>query len=452
MGARASTPSRAPYSRCGAALLVATLGALAQARGQELSLDLPLDVPVDLRLAPATDDYRTPLAGERYETELFGERVVVERRDRSNTTALTLGGGAFAPSVGGTTSVPILALFSRGIYPGRRYRLVASGLVNTFNYAETFGVWELLAELRNDTIPVQRVLLVDGKAPAELKRIWGTAGGGLGAGISLPVQPGGFENAFNVGLTYEGWYEYHQRGEDAPKGIGIVATDTYVHGFRARIRLDALQRNLLELPHSGVACGVDLSWSRRDRWRDYGRDGLVAFDAGKTRDALKLQGYAVVVLPVPGLSTRHRLMGQFHFGWAPTGTLDRYSAFQIFGGPIPSESGDLARPPFPGATFDDFPLMDFAVATVEYRYELSFFAFTHLRASWGLGKVPTLRNSGGSGALRFKRKQDYAFGAGLTTGFLWESLIAFEVGYTVTGNLRSGQEGTSFLLLWSKSF
>ena len=107
MGARASTPSRAPYSRCGAALLVATLGALAQARGQELSLDLPLDVPVDLRLAPATDDYRTPLAGERYETELFGERVVVERRDRSNTTALTLGGGAFAPSVGGTTSVPI---------------------------------------------------------------------------------------------------------------------------------------------------------------------------------------------------------------------------------------------------------------------------------------------------------------------------------------------------------
>jgi len=411
--------------------------------------NIRFELPISVRFEPPEDEYRTPLAGERYETELFGEHIVVERRDRAQTTAVSLGGGFFAPSVGGSTSVPMLALYSRGTYTERRYRLVSSGVVNDLEFAERFGVWEALAEVHNYTIPAQRGILVGGKIPDETLRVWGTAGGALGGGLSIPVKPGGFENAFRVGLLYRGYYEYHQRGEDAPKNLGRVATDTYVHGFQLKIRLDAIQRNLLELPHSGLAFGIDLSWSRRDHWRDFGRPGLVVYDEDDTRDFYQLRGYSVLVLPVPMLSMRHRLMAQVHFGWAPADNLDRYSGFQITGGPIPTESGDLARPPFPGATFDDFPMEDFVVTTLEYRYELAFFCFLHFRAAYGVGKVP---EASGGGNLRYKRRQDYGFGAGITTGFLWDSLITFEVGHTVTGSLRSGQEGTGFVILWSKSF
>jgi len=427
----------------------ATLLAAATTAAQEVP---PAKEPAAAAEDPATEgegEYRTPLAGSRLEARVFGREVVVEERDRSVTTAVNLGGAFFAPSVGGATGVPIFALYSRGYLDGgRRYRLVASVLVNTFDFAQDLGGPEILLRLENNTVPFARTVLVDGEDPDAGKREWGRASAWLGLGYRWPVSPGNVDNHLRLGLYYHGGYAYHDRGDDTPDS-SVIAKDTYVHGLRFQGRVDMIQRNLLELPHRGVAGGFDLELTRRDHWDDFGEPGLVVFDEDDTRDYLKLEAYLVAAGGLPGLSERHRWMVQVHAGWAPTGTLDRHSAFQLLGGPIPSEASDLARPPFPGATFDDFPLGDYLVATAEYRLELLFFLYLHLRGSWGLARRPTFD---GGGRIRFRRAQDYAVHAAITSGFPFESQLYLEVGYNFTGKLRAGQEGTSFLLMWSKSF
>ena len=40
----------------------------------------------------------------------------------------------------------------------------------------------------------------------------------------------------------------------------------------------------------------------------------------------------------------------------------------------------------------------------------------------------------------------------LTTGFLWESQLYFEFDHDIRGAFRGGDSGSTFLLLWNKSF
>lgn len=133
------------------------------------------------------------------------------------------------------------------------------------------------------------------------------------------------------------------------------------------------------------------------------------------------------------------------------GRLDRFSAFRAGGGPFPNESDDLYRLPYPGALFNNFGVTDYVVGTLEYRCQLAFFLYLHLRGTfaWG-GNRPDYAKSQEL-RLRLRSSDGEAFSAGLTSGFIGNSQLYLE--YSYDGKmLRNGTGGNSFMLLWSKSF
>lgn len=428
------------------ALSLAILGS-ASAAGQEPA---PGAAPPPASPEPERDPdpYRTPLAGKRLETEVFGRRVVVEERDRTDTIALTLGVTGFAPAIDDNVVVPFFALYANERWKEQRHlRATVSGLVNDVDFAEFFGGPELLLHFDNYTIPFETAELVDGRELDSTKLIWGDLNTRIGLGYRHPVWPGNYDNEVSLGISYEAGYLYFEESNGTPN-TAVLPRDTYVHGLRVQGRLDMLQRNIMELPHYGLALGFDLELKHRDLWRDFGNPNLIMFDAYETRDYLKVSGFLAVASPIPWLSERHRLLGQVHAGFSPANDLDRFSAFRVGGGPIASESSDLARNPLPGAMFDQFPVQDFLITTVGYRLELAFWLYLHVRGHYALAKIPTLDR----GRLRFRRKQGYMISLAVTSGFLWDSQVSIDATQDLRGVFRGGASGTSIMALWSKSF
>ncbi len=162
---------------------------------------------------------------------------------------------------------------------------------------------------------------------------------------------------------------------------------------------------------------------------------------------MKFSGYLLGAFGIPGLSERNRVLVSAYGGFAPGNNLDRFSAFRIGGGPFPTETDDLWRVSYPGAMFDQFPVSDYVVGTVEYRRELLFFLYLHLRETfaWANRDVLTQRN------LKFSEDHGQTFSVGITSGFFWHSQLYLEYAHD-TGILRNGPEGESWLVVWSKSF
>ncbi len=396
----------------------------------------------------ASDEYHTPLAGKRLEVEVFGRKVVVEERDRTKTLALTIGVTGFVPSIDDNTVVPFFALYYNGLWEEERHvRATISGLVNTVDYEEMFGGPTLLLHFDNYTLPFESAELVDGEELDASKLIWGSVNARVGVGYSQKVWPGNEDNAIKIGISYEGGLLYFDDTSGTPDS-SIIPQDTYVHGLRLQGHLDMFQRNLMELPHYGIAAGFDLELKRRNVWRDFGNPGALLFDSEKTRDYLKLSGFLALAGPLPGLSERHRFLVQLHAGYSPADNLDRFSAFRVGGGPMPSESHDLARNPLPGAMFDQFPVQDFVIASVEYRLELAFWFYVHVRGHYALAKIPTMDHD----RVLFRRKEDYMVSGAITSGFLWDSQLMIDVTQDLRGVLRGGTEGTSIMAMWSKAF
>lgn len=396
------------------------------------------------------EEYRTPLAGRRFETTVLGEPVVIEARDRSRITALSLGAQWLEINGGETDTTPIFSVFTKLLLEGRRVRAVVSGLVNTIDVAQDLGWGESLVHFENNTIPFATKEVIDGRARRETALLWGDLSAWVGLGYRWRVGPGEVDNGLRVGAYYHVGWEYHQRVDETPPDER-VATDTMRHGVRLQLRCDALLRNVLELPHRGVAFGGDVELTRRDRWRDHGDLVSRRVDKDDTRDYLKLSGYFVLACGLPWLSERHRLVAQVHGGWAKHDTVDRFSAFRLGGGPIPTEAADLARAPFPGAGFNQVPIEDYLYVTAEYRLEVLFFLYLHLRATVGLAKAPTFEDGPGR-LLRFRRREGYALTAAVSTGAPFESMLYVEYDYDVNGGLRGGNGGNTVLVLWSKSF
>lgn len=415
---------------------------------------------------PLEEEYRTPLAGEALRRDVFGREIVVEERDRGNTTAFTLGWAAFTPNIAGVSGSPLGALYRQGTWEERQYRAVLSVLVNDIDYYEHFrlpaGQLDLALHFDNNTIPFASTESIGGDALEETSMKWGWTRSWIGLGYSRRLWPGGFDNEIRAQVAYQASYYYFKSTSDTGEINGVpVASintppDTYVHGLRAEVTLDMIQRNILELPHYGVAGGAQLELLRRDRWEDLGRllpDGERQFSASQTRDYLRLSGYLVVATPVPFLSERHRLVLLGHVGWAPRGDVDRYNGFLIGGGPVPSEATDLRRTTFPGAIFNQVNLQRYLIGMIEYRFEVMFWLYLHFRANLGWGRAPTrrLRANDPPGSVRFRSARADSYSFAVTSGFLWDSVLYFEYTYD-TGGLRVGQDGHAFLFTWSKAF
>jgi hypothetical protein len=390
--------------------------------------------------------HRTPLAGRRFETTLLGEPLVVEERDRGRTLALSLGATIYEPEIGETSFLPFGAFY--GLYQGERARLRATIAVFYDEVDASYrvaGPFEALLHLLQNTIPFPSTEIIDNRKLIDSEIEWGSAEAWVGGGVRLPVEPGEIDSALRVQAFYHGGILYLERTRNTPPDLRLPP-DTYVHGARLRVRHDGLLRNLLELPHEGLALGGDLEYGHRDRWRDVVTP-ISRFEADETRSYVKLSGYAVLAGGVPFLSERHRLVLYAHGGFAPVGTLDRFSAFRAGGGPFPSETDDLYRHPYPGALFNQFPIGDYIVGTLEYRLELLFFLYAHARATIAYGERPTIE----TGSITFRRDSGRAFSLGVTSGFLLDSVIYAEAAYD-TGALRAGEPGGSFLFMWSKGF
>lgn len=388
--------------------------------------------------------YRTPLAGEACFITLLGEKYAVPVRDRSNTMALTLGGTAFSPSLGSSDAIPIAALYWRRESPRSKTRLIFSVFVNELDHALKYEHFELLGHLENDTIPFPSTEIEDGKAIKEGSIIWGQATAWLGAGYRLPVAPFQMDNDLRLQLFYEGGYLYSDRTKDSGRLVSLPP-DTYSHGLRLRFRYDGMRRNLMELLHEGFAAGLDTEWRRRENWSDanYGGKTLLKDD---TQEFVKVSGYLIGAMPVPLLSERNRFLINFYGGMEAMGVLDRFSLFRIGGGPFSTETDDLSRTPYPGATFNQLPASNYMIGTAEYRREFLPFLYLHLRGTlaWADRDLLTSSVSVERDAVMGK-----AFSLGITGGLPWESAIYLEYSHD-DGFLRHGRGGNNLMLLWSK--
>lgn len=392
------------------------------------------------------DGYHTPLAGEPVHTELFGATVDIPPRDRSTVTSLSLGGAFFSPKVGSDWGVPFAAFYLKRYRPSWRLRGILSGFVNDIEGARTLGDgMELLGRWNNNTVPFATAEIVDGREVDATSIITGSFSGSVGIGYRRPVAPYQVDNDLRLQLYYNAGYLYTGRVAETGPDVRLPPS-TFVHGFTLRAKYDGIRRNIMELPHEGWAGGVELELGRRNHWKDHTLGGTL-FRGDKTRDYIKAALFFTGATGIPALSERHRLIGTFHAGFSPQDRIDRFSAFRIGGGPYPSESDDLYRYWYPGATFDQFYASDFVIGSLEYRYELLFFLYLHLRGTIAEVNRPFFRES------HIDLKHDYsgAVSVGLTSGLPWDSMLYLEYTYD-TRILRNGVSGSSFLVQWSKSF
>lgn len=403
------------------------------------------DGPHASAMADELPGYLTPLAGEPCTIECFGRSVDIPARNRENSLAMTLGGTLFTPSLAGHNVLPMGALYWKHRWGDTRIRGIFSGFVNELDASWTSGSFQLLGHLDNTTIPFSSAEIVDGQEVKGTSIKWGTVNSRVGVGIRLPVAPFQIDNDLRLQLYYQTDYLYSKRVAETDP-IVALPPDTLAHGPLFRIRYDGMRRNLMELPHKGMAAGLDAAFMRRNNWSDANYGGAV-YSQGDTRDYLKLSGYLTVASGIPFLSEKNRLLMSLYGGVAPYGKLDRFSAFRIGGGPIPSESDDLARLVFPGAMFSQFPASDYLLGALEYRREVLPFLYLHLRGTYGrltrtIFTDPQVTSKTDNGA---------ALSIGATSGFVWNSELHVEYTYD-TKILRNGTRGGNVILMWSKAF
>lgn len=389
--------------------------------------------------------YHTPLAGEEQYLTFNGRSIHIPARDRADNLAFTMGGLSFSPQLGGHAALPFAALYWRHHWEKSRARAIVALFDNEADVARTFGEFELLGHLETDTVPFSQAELVNGSEVTESAIVWGSFSGWIGGGWRRPVAPYQSDNDLRLQMFYHAGYLYSERTADTGPDVRLPP-DTFVHGIRFRGRYDGFRRNLLELPHEGWAAGGDIELARRNVWSNANYGGS-DFSGDSTRDYVKISGYLMGAMGVPGLSERNRILFSVYGGFAPGHNLDRFSAFRLGGGPFPNEADDLCRLSYPGAMFSQFPVTDYVVGTVEYRRELLFFLYLHLRSTftWVNRDILTPSN------FTFSEDHGEAYSAGVTSGFFWKSMLYLEYAHD-DGLLRNGRSGESVLALWSKSF
>lgn len=382
-------------------------------------------------------EYRTPRAGEGFRTEVLGEDIAVQPRDRRTVSAWDAGAAFVAPGLSEAEALPFASLFFwRRPDEDTFLRAVVVGVYNEIyasKSSQPFRPFEGIFTLNSYTVPVDQAEYVDGRRIDEEELLWGRIHPGLGFGYREDLdEPGQTDNMLAVSLLAEPGFLYFEEGRDTASNFD-EPRDTFEGRAHFQVRLDALERNLLELPHRGIAMGTDLVYGHRARWNDWGTDGKESAETG--RDFVAYSGYMLGVGGIPFVANeRHRLLGSLHGGAADS--VDRFSAFRIGGGPSGDEYEALARPVLPGALIEEYPISHYAIAIGEYRYEPIFFAFLSLRTS--IAYVERDRDLG----REISDRDDflYSIGSRLTSGFFFKTRLQLDYNYN-TGVLRRGEFG-----------
>jgi hypothetical protein len=402
--------------------------------------------PSDAAPQNTNGKYHTPLAGEPFRLNLMGRSIVIPARDRGNLTSVELGGTVYFSELADTTFDPIFALYMRRTWERARLRIVASGIVNEADGAKSFGHSELLALFENYTIPFSETGFRRNEEIKESSLKWGTLSAFLGAGLRYLVAPYQVDNDLRLQILGRVGYLYSKGTSDTGPDVKLPP-DTMLYGIKLRGRYDGIRRNLMELPHTGMAAGFDLDFVYRENWADYGNRS-VTFKKADTQDYLVLSGYLVGAFGIPGLSEKNRLVASVHGSFMDKKRADRYNAFRLDGGPFAQEAEDIARPNYPGALDNVTLVSKHLLVNLEYRREFLPFLYLELRGAFIWGDRATVI---ASNQIGFKSDNGQAAAIAVTSGFLWKSQLYIEYAWD-TGFLRDGKSGSSLTLVWSKSF
>jgi hypothetical protein len=397
--------------------------------------------------AEKTDEkYHTPLAGEPLHLEFMGRSIDIPARDRGNETFLELGGTIYSPDIADTTATPMFVLFMKRTWERARLRIVASGIQNDVEGAKSFGNFEFIGRFENYTNPFTEAGTLRNEEVKQSSVKWGTFSGFLGGGLRYPVFPYQVDNDLRLQLFARAGYLYSRHTSDTGPDVKLPP-DTLLYGIKLRGRYDGIRRNLMELPHKGMAAGFDLDFVRRENWADYG-NSFVTFKQEDSQNYYILSGYLMGAFGIPGLSEKNRILTSVHGGFIDKKSADRYNAFRLDGGPFAEEAGDLCRPNYPGALSDETVVSKYLMLNVEYRRELLPFLYLQLRGTFLWADRSTVI---GLNQIGFKSDTGQTVSMAVTTGFFWNSRLYIEYAWD-SGFLRDGKPGSSVTLSWAKSF
>ena len=396
-------------------------------------------------LSPDDPAYRTPRAGEGFTTELFGKKISVQPGNRRSTTALEVGAQVNLPGADSRGVIPFGALYLWR-HPDDQSLLRADivGLYNNIFWAGSFskpGHFEWVLTFENYTLPFNQYEVVDGEAVRSQELKWGYVRPGFGLGYRQKVSPGHQDNMFAVDLTIEPGYFYFGRGSQTASNF-ITPHSTFELREHLQMRLDALERNKMSLPHTGFAAGVDLINANRTNWKNWGLNG----EETDRNQYFSASGYLLGAGGIPGVDRdRHRLIGSIHGGIGDD--LDRFTAPRIGGGVLTlgEEYGSTWRPVLPGSIIQEYFPRHYVVAVGEYRWEALF--FTYLCADASVGWLDRLRQTGPNSAdTTSKNNVFYSLGGRIVTGFFFKSALKLAYNYNFS-EVRNGKYGGHEIVL-----
>lgn len=404
---------------------------------------------------PTPMEEPTPLAGREFRTKLFGEEIHVAPRDRRSVTAASFGLQWIPDGPSQLELLPFGALYVWRNWDddNRRFRGTISGVVNDLNYSiglRAHPNWTLLFTLNNFIAPLGRSENVEGQRIRATEIEWSYVFGGIGIGYRLPVHPFRQDSAINLFVTYEPGFRWFKGTGHTSSQYG-VPSDTYEGRIHLKVRIDAMTRNLMELPHEGVTLGGDVIHGHRATWSAWGGPPFDTPDFKKERTYLALSGYLMAASGLPFVgSEKHRLVSSIHAGIGKD--LDRFTAFRLPGRPTGYEWDAVSLPMIHGVAFNELFPRHYAIANVQYRYEALFFLYPYVEAGWAFVDRPRFTAEG-----RIKQSTDSmpTVGVGVVSAAPWRSQI--ELNYTYNfGVFRDSdggvptQGGHGMFLFWSK--
>lgn len=386
---------------------------------------------------------RTLRAGDAFRAPLFGSIIERPGRSRRDVAAWDLG-AANSPGLDDGDTLPLATVYLwQHPDDGRLFRALLNGVANELLYAEAIdgGGAEWVAAFESLSWPGATGEWVDGQIDDREELAWGYVRPGLGLGWRRQVGPAQ-DNMVAADLIGEVGALYFGRG-DATAATFDTPDSTLELRLHGKLRFDRLERNLIELPHDGLAAGADGIFGHRARWSDWGDPAIERHDAARTRNYALLTAYAFAIGPVPGLaSDKHRLVGAVHAGLGDG--VDRFSAVRIGGGPD-TRGGEYeltARPVLPGAALGEYFPDDYALVYGGYRFEPAFFAFVDVGVT--VGRLDRDRPTGTGRERRADTMT--AVSARLSTGFVGSTRLQLLGAYDFDA-VRHGDEGAFAFVL-----
>jgi hypothetical protein len=396
------------------------------------------DAVVDL----VQDPGQTIRAGQAFRAPLFGSVIERDARDRRHVAAWDLG-FAHSPGLDDGDTLPLATIYLWQHDDRRLFRALLNGVANEVFYARGIGSdgAEWVATFESSTWPAASGEWIDGEIDDREELYWGWVRPGLGLGWRQQVGPAQ-DNMWAADVIGEvGALYFGRGGRTAP--TFATPDSTLELRLRGKLRLDLLERNLVELPHAGVAAGADAIFGHRADWHDWGDPAIEPHAGAGTRNYALLTGYAFAITDVPGVaSERHRLVAAVHAGIGDG--VDRFSAQRVGGGPD-ARGGEYeltARPVLPGAALGEYFPEDYVLAYAGYRWEPAFFAFVDAGVTAGQLDRDRLVAAGR------ERRTDAvtALSVRLSTGFLGNTRLQVLWAYDFDA-VRHGDDGAHAVVL-----